>query len=83
MDFIDDIDFVCSLIGFESRLFDQFTDILDTIVRGTIDLDTVEHHLLIEGNTIGTLMTGIPVLEIRTIHSLCEDASTRRFPGSA
>ena len=83
MDFIDDIDLVLSLIGFESRLLDEITDILDTIVARSIDLDTVEHYSILECMTIPTFMAGIPILKIRTIHSFCKDTSTRCLTRSA
>ncbi len=79
MNLIDDIDFIFSLIGFESSLFDQVSDIFDTIIARTIDLDTVEHRTHIEGPAILTCVTGIPILEVCTIHSLREDTSTRRL----
>lgn len=81
---IDDIDLVFALVGCESSLFDQITDIVDAIVRGPIDLDTIEHIPIIECDTVCTGMTGISVfLEIETVDSFCEDPSTRRLPGSS
>ena len=76
---IDDIDLVCSLIWFKSSLLDQIPDILDAVVRRSIDLDTIEHIAIIECDTMSTDMTWIPVLEIETIDSLCEYASRRSF----
>lgn len=83
MDLIDDIDFILSLIRLESGLFDEVTDIFDTIIARSIDLDTVEHRPCIECYTIRTCMTRIPILEIRTIDSLSEDTGTRRLSRSS
>ena len=83
MNFIDDIDFVLSLIGFEPRLLDEITHIFYAIVARSIDLDTVEHDSILECMTIPTFMAGIPILKIRTIHSLRKDTLTGRFSRSA
>ena len=76
---IYDIDLVFSLIGFESGFFDQIPYILDTIVRRSIDLDTIEHIPIIERDTMSTDMTWIPILQVQTIDSLREYTSRRRL----
>ena len=82
MDLIDDIDLIGTLIGFESSLFDQVSHILDTVVRGSIDLDTVEHISLIKSDTVTTGMARVSILQIFAIDSLREYASGRRLPSS-
>lgn len=82
MHFIDDIDLVLSLIGLESCLIDEVADIVDAIVRCSVDLDDIEHRPIIERDTIGALMAWISVFEIRTIDSLGEDTSGRGFTRS-
>jgi hypothetical protein len=62
MHLIDDVDLVLSLIGLESGLFYEVSDILDSVVRRSIDLDTIEHIAIIECHTMSTDMTGIPIL---------------------
>lgn len=79
MDLVDDVDFIFSLIGFESGLFDEITDILDAVIARSVDLDTVEHRPRVESPTILTCMTGIPILQISTIDSLSEDTSAGCF----
>ena len=76
MDLVDDIDFILSLIGFESGFFDEITDILDAVIARSVDLDTVEHRPRVESPAILTRMTRIPILEIATIDSLSEDTRT-------
>ena len=82
MDFVYDIDFVFSLIGFEACSLDELTDIVDSSVRCCIDLDDIEHGLTIESKTVCTRMTWISVSEIETVDRLGEDACTRRLPSS-
>lgn len=82
MHLIDDIDLVCTYIWLESGFFDQISDILYSIVRRSIDLDTIEHIILIKSDTMSTDMAGIPVLEIETIDTFCEYASSRRLTRS-
>lgn len=82
MYFIDDIDLVFSLIGFESRFFDEISDILDSCIACSIDLNNIEHGSIIESLTVDTLVTGISISQIETIHSLREDTCARRLPGS-
>lgn len=76
MNLVDDIDFILSLIGFESGFFDEITDILDAVIARSVDLDTVEHRPRVESPTILTCMTGIPILEICTVNSFGEDTRT-------
>lgn len=82
MDFIDYVHLIFPLIGFEPCFLDQVSDIFDPIIRCSIDLDTVEHHPIIKCPTIHACMTRIAILEIGTVHSFREYASTRCFPRS-
>ncbi len=82
MDFIDNIDLVFSLVWFESRLLDEVSHILDSIVRCSIDLDTIEHISFIKSYTVSTFMAWITILQIETIDSLCEDTSGGSLAGS-
>ena len=82
MHLIDDIDLVCTYIWLESGFLDQISDILYSIVRCSIDLDTIEHIPIIERDTVSTGMTRIPVLQIETIDSFCQYASRRRLTRS-
>ena len=79
---IDDIDLVCTNIGLESSLLDQVPHILYSVVRRTIDLDTIEHIPIIERDTVSTGMAWISILQIETIDSLREDTSRRRLTRS-
>ncbi len=79
MNFIDDIDFIFSLIRFKSGLFYQITDIFHTCIARCIYFDDVEHGAVIERLAMDTDVTGIAILEIETIHSLREDTSTCRL----
>ena len=62
MDLIDDVYFIFSLIWLESSLLDQVPHILDSVVRRSIDLDTIEHIPIIERDTMSTDMTWISIL---------------------
>lgn len=83
MYFIDDIDLVFALIGLESCLVDEVADIVDAIVRCSVDLDDIEHRPIVEGDTIGTLVAWISIVDIDTIDSLCQYSSGRGFTRSA
>jgi hypothetical protein len=80
MDFIDDVDFIFCLIGLESRSLDQITDILDSVIARTIDLDDIEEGISIESFTVRTFMTWISILWRKTIKSFREYTCTRRLP---
>lgn len=82
MDLIDDIDFIGSLIWFESGFFDEFTDIFDSIIRSTIDLDDIEHRLIIGRETVHACMAWISLFWTRTVQYFREDTCTRRLAGS-
>jgi hypothetical protein len=82
MHLIDDIDFVFSLIWFESSLLDEISDIVDSGIGCCIYLDDIEHGSVIECETVCTFMTGIPISEIDTIHPLGKDTRTRRLTRS-
>lgn len=82
MHLIDDIDLVFSLIGFESSFFDQITYILDTVVRRSVDLDTIEHIPLIESDTMTADVTWISILQIFAIDSFCQYSSCRSLTSS-
>lgn len=62
MHLVDDIDFVFSLVRFESSLLDEITDIVDSGIGCCIYLDDIEHGRVIKSNTIGTGMARVPVL---------------------
>lgn len=79
MDFIYNVDFVFSLIGFESRSLDEFADIIDSGIRCCIDLYDIEHGFIIESETVRTRMTRISFAHISTVDRLREDARTRRL----
>jgi hypothetical protein len=79
---IDDVDFVSSLIGFKSSLFDEVSDIFYSVVRCSIDLDTIEHISRIKSHAMSTLVTWIAILEIETIDSLRHDTSRGSFARS-
>ena len=82
MYFIDDIYLIFSLIWFESCFFDKISHIFYEIVRGSIDLDTIEHIAIVKSDTMSTLVTGISILQIETIDSLREDTSSCRLTSS-
>ena len=75
MNFIDYIDFIFSLIGFKSSFFDEVSDIFHTVIRCSIDLDTIEHIARIKSHTMSTLVTRITIMEVETIDSFCHDTS--------
>ena len=79
---IDDIDFECTDIWLESGFFYQIPDILDSIVRRSIDLDTIEHIPLVKCDTMSTHMAWIPILQVQTIHSFGQYASGCSLAGS-
>jgi hypothetical protein len=82
MDFVYDIDFVFSLIGFEACSFDELTDIVDSSITRCIDLDDIEHSFIIERETVCTGVARISIFYIGTVDRLGEDACTRRLPSS-
>ena len=83
MDLVDDVDLELSLVRFESCLIDEISDIVDPSITRCIDLDHIEHRSGIEGLAVDTLMTGISILEVGTVHRLSENTSTRRLSRSA
>lgn len=79
---IDDIDFILSLIRLKASFFYEFADILDAIIRCTIDLDDIEHGFIISRETVRAGMAGIPIFRARTVQGFCEDTGTRRLSSS-
>jgi hypothetical protein len=74
---IYDIDFVGSLIGFETSFIDKVPDIIDSGITRCIDLDDIKHPIFIICPTVFACMTGIPVIKVRTVHCFCEYSRTR------
>jgi hypothetical protein len=83
MDLIDDVDLIFSLIWLEPSSFDELTDVLYSVIACSVDLDDIEHSLIIESSTVHTFMTGVSLLQLETVQSLCEYASRGRLSCSA
>jgi hypothetical protein len=80
MDFIDDVDLIFCLIGLESRSLDQISDILDSVIARTIDLDDIEEGIIVECSTVRTFVTWITIFWIETIQRFREYTCARRLP---
>jgi hypothetical protein len=83
MDFVDNIDFIFSLIWLKSCLLDQFSYIFYSVIACTIDLDDIEHGIRVKRLTILTCMTRVTLSGTTTVQGLCEDTSARRLSSSA
>ena len=82
MDLIDDIDLIFPLVRLESRALDELTDILDSVIARAIYFYDIEHRLIVEGSTVRTYMTWIPIFGLETVQCLREDTSACRLPSS-
>ncbi len=80
MDFVDDVDLEFALCGCEFGMIDNFSDIIDASVARCIYLNHIYHFSFIEGHTICTLMTRIPIrCYICTVYCLSKDTSKSGF----
>ena len=61
MDLIDDIDFVFADQWGIGYLFDDLTDVVDTVVAGGIEFDDVRMVSFQVGFAVGALITGFAV----------------------
>ena len=82
MNFIDNIDFIFSLIWFKSCLLDEIAYIINSVVRCSINLDNIKHISCIKCKTILAYMTWISILQIFAINSFSKDTSTRCLTSS-
>ena len=83
VDFVDDVDAVFAADRREVRLVADLTDVVDTVVRGGVDLDDVEDGPGVDAFTGLAAVAGVPVHRVLTVDCLGEDLGAGRLAGTS
>ena len=83
MDFVNYIYFVFGEGGKEHDFVTDATDIIDTVIGSSIHFDYIKERIVKYPTANLTLIAGIPILRIQTIHSPRKNLSDGCLTGSA
>ena len=83
VDFVDDVDAVLAADGREVRFVADLTDVVDTVVRGGVDLDDVEDGPGVDTLASLTAVAGVPVHRVLTVDCFREDLGAGRLAGTS
>ena len=83
VDFVDDVDAVLAADRCEVRFVADLTDVVDTVVRGGVDLDDVEDGPRVDAFAGLTAVAGVPVHRVLTVDCLGEDLGAGRLAGTS
>ena len=75
MNLINDVDFIFSLCGTVGYLLPDLTDIIHTIIGGSIDLYHIHGSSRLDCLAHGALVAGTSIHRMLTVHCLCQDLS--------
>ena len=80
--FVDDVDLVAGLARLEADLFAEFSNVVDTVVAGSVDFDEVQHATFVDGGTVVAAVTGL-VLLVGAVQCFGKDSGGGGLAGAA